>query len=381
MMKKLPIYLLILTLFSCGGDPETSKATRDLEITYEIDTVMVDPGDHFFFLNWGLGIADVSADKKMLFNLNPQTFLLEIVDLDALALKETVQLEKEGPNGVGGGFISKLQVLDNGNLLLFDFQKIFEITPKGELVRSYEFDKSKLSGYDFGETDEVETMGIFSPDGKRFIGQLTDEDFKKPAKGLAFVDTETMEIQVEETDAISKLDEYRIMFEMGGNSMMSTGEQVFMDVIDGDFVFSNTGFNEIYVYDFDADSLIHHQYQAQLSSNERILDYPQRVESREALMEVMKQKNEQVRFGPLIPQPEKNLIWRLTKDKDRMIADSVIYKNVVTVFDSDYQMLHEEVVEKFPGSNMSFFKDGMLYAYINLDDEMAFVRVKPSISE
>jgi len=64
-----------------------------------------------------------------------------------------------------------------------------------------------------------------------------------------------------------------------------------------------------------------------------------------------------------------------------MIADSVIYKNVVTVFDSDYQMLHEEVVEKFPGSNMSFFKDGMLYAYINLDDEMAFVRVKPSISE
>lgn len=380
-MKKLPIYLLILTLFSCGGDPETSKATRDLEITYEIDTVMVDPGDHFFFLNWGLGIADVSADKKMLFNLNPQTFLLEIVDLDALALKETVQLEKEGPNGVGGGFISKLQVLDNGNLLLFDFQKIFEITPKGELVRSYEFDKSKLSGYDFGETDEVETMGIFSPDGKRFIGQLTDEDFKKPAKGLAFVDTETMEIQVEETDAISKLDEYRIMFEMGGNSMMSTGEQVFMDVIAGDFVISNTGFNEIYVYDFDADSLIHYQYQAQLSSNERILDYPQRVESREALMEVMKEKNEQVRFGPLIPQPDKNLIWRLTKDKDRMIADSVIYKNVVTVFDSDYQMLHEEVVEKFPGSNMSFFKDGMLYAYINLDDEMAFVRVKPSISE
>jgi len=305
MMKKLPIYLLILTLFSCGGDPEASKATRDLEITFEIDTVMVDPGDHFFFLNWGLGIADVSADKKMLFNLNPQTFLLEIVDLDALALRETVQLEKEGPNGVGGGFISKLQVLDNGNLLLYDFQKIFEITQKGELVRSYEFDKSKLSGYDFGETDDVETMGIFSPDRKRFIGQLTDEDFKKPAKGLAFVDTETMEIQVEETDAISKLDEYRVMFEMDGNSMMSTGEQVFMDVIDGDFVFSNTGFNEIYVYDFDADSLIQHQYQAQLSSNERILDYPQRVESREALMEVMKEKNEQVRFGPLIPQPEK----------------------------------------------------------------------------
>ena len=122
----------------------------------------------------------------MLFNLNPQTFLLEIVDLDALALRETVQLEKEGPNGVGGGFISKLQVLDNGNLLLYDFQKIFEITQKGELVRSYEFDKSKLSGYDFGETDDVETMGIFSPDRKRFIGQLTDEDFKKTGKRIGF---------------------------------------------------------------------------------------------------------------------------------------------------------------------------------------------------
>lgn len=378
-MKNLIYLPLFSILLACGEKKTDSIDGNMIAFGYTTDTVMVDPGDHFFFLNWGLGISDLTQDEKLLYNLNPESLLLEVVDMDALALKETIQLEKEGPNGIGGGFISKLQVIGNGNLMLFDFNKIVEISPKGQLIKKYEFDKNTLSGYEFGETDVVSYMGIFSADGKTYVGELEDESFRKPAKGLAVIDLEKMELNFVPTDAISKLDEFRIMLEMNGNAMMSTGESSYMKFINGELVLTNTAMNEVYIYDFTTDSLLHKTFESTLTGNERIKNFPTQVDTREALFEASKEKRKQVKFGPMIFQKEENLIWRISTDMDRMIADSVVTKDVVTFFDEDYTMLKEQTLENLSNSSNRFFKDGMLYSFLNIDDEMAFVRLKPNL--
>ncbi|MBN3521285.1 DUF4221 domain-containing protein [Algoriphagus lutimaris] len=380
-MKNLIYLALFAILLACAEKKSDSVKENMPELSYTTDTVMVDPGDHFFFLNWGLGISDLTQDGKLLYNLNPESLLLEVVDMDALALKETIQLEKEGPNGIGGGFISKLQVIGNGNLMLFDFNKIVEISPKGELIKKYEFDRNTLSGYEFGETDVVSNMGIFSADGKTYVGELEDESFRKPAKGLAVIDLEKMELNFVPTDAISKLDEFRILLEMNGNAMMSTGESSYMKFINGQLVLTNTAINEVYIYDFTMDSLLHKTFEASLTGNERIKNFPTQVDTREALFEASKEKRKQVKFGPMIFQKEENLIWRISTDMDRMIADSVVTKDVVTFFDTDFTMLKEQTLENLSNSSNRFFKDGMLYSFLNIDDEMAFVRLKPSFTE
>ena len=89
----IPVFLAVLA--SCSSKENTAE--NSMEFSYSIDTVMVDSKDHFFFLNWSLGISDLTQDKKLLYNLNPESLLLEVIDMDELALKETVQLEKEGP--------------------------------------------------------------------------------------------------------------------------------------------------------------------------------------------------------------------------------------------------------------------------------------------
>ncbi|EAZ81745.1 DUF4221 domain-containing protein [Algoriphagus machipongonensis] len=381
-MNKYLTFLLGALLIGCSSKETNNELNQiNIEFSYSIDTVMVDAKDHFFFLNWGLGISDLTQGKKLLYNLNPESLLLEVVDLDALALAETIQLEKEGPNGIGAGYISKLQVLGNGNLILFDFNKIVEISPKGELVKKYKFDKNTLSGYEFGETDVVSYLGTFSPDGKTYVGQLEDEDFRKPAKGLAIIDLEKMELNFVPTDAISKLDEFRIMLEMNGNAMMSTGEDSYTKFINGELILSNSAMNEVYIYDFEMDSLLHKTFEASLTGNERIKNFPTQVDTQEALFASSNEKNKQVKFGPMILQKEKNLIWRISTDLDRMIADSVVTKDVVTFFDTDYTMLKEQPLENYITSSTRFFKDGMLYSFMNLDDELAFVRLKPSIEK
>lgn len=383
-MNNYVLFLFALLLISCSSSNESDENSKaDIDFSYSIDTVMVDPGDHFFFLNWGLGIADITEDGKLLYNLNPQTLLLEVVDLDALTLKETIQLEKEGPNGVGGGFISRLQVIGNGNLMLFDFNRIVEISPKGELLKEYKFDPATLTGYEFSETDKVTYMGTFSPDGKIYIGQMEDEDYNSPAKGLAVINLENRQVKFVPTDAISKLDEFRIKLEMktdGGTSSMSMGESSYMKFIAGQLVLNNTAMNEVFLYDITSDSLIHRTFESNLTGNERIKNFPSQVDSREALFATSKEKMKQVRFGPMYHQKGENLIWRFSTDLDRMIGDSVVTKDVVTLFDTDYTMLTEQTLENFTNSSSRFFKDGMLYTFLNIDDEMAFVRLKPTIS-
>jgi hypothetical protein len=367
-------------LYSCGENSNSeSAAEANFEFSYTIDTVMVDAGEHFFFLNWGLGLSDVSADSKFLYNLNPDALQIEVVDLESLKLAEVVQLEKEGPNGVGGGYISQMEVLGNGNILLFDYNKISEITQQGELVRTYEFDKSSLSGYEFKAEDKIGGMGVFTPDAKVYAAPMEDDDFRKPASGLAIINTETNNITFKTSDAFSKLDEFRILLQMDGNAMMSTGETSFMDFIGEELILSNTAFNEVYRYNLKTDSLSHKTFTAKLTGNERIKNFQTEVDSQERLFEVAKEKNKQVRFEPMIPLPKENLIWRISQDLDRMIADSVIQKTVLTIFDADFAMLKELKLENFTPSGKSFFKDGMLYNFLNVDDELAFVRLKPVI--
>ncbi len=383
-MRKLFFLPVLALMFACGGEgSEETAGDFNYELSYDVDTVMVDAGDHFFFLNWGMGIADVSSDAKTLYNLNPNSLLLEIVDLDQMKLKTTVQLEREGPNGVGGGFIGRLQVLDNGNIKLFDFNAIFEVNQQGELVDKFEYEKSEWTGYEITEEEQFEYYGTFSPDGKLFFTKLSEQGFGEPAKGILKADMEAKTLELLDAgDMFERLDKFSITMRSGdGTMMMTTGESVHTDFVNGDFVITNAAFNEALVWQSQSDSLSQKNFNSSLTSNEKTGDFPSEVDSQEALMEIMQKKQELVEFEGMIYHPEENLIWRFAEDKDRMIADSVIKKQVVTLFDTDYNMVHEQKIEDYPNASMRFFKDGMLYTYVNIDDEMAFARIKPKGEE
>ena len=131
------LYVLIAIAFiSCSSEKKSEAENNDFKFSYTTDTVMVDAGEHFFFLNEDLSLSDVSKDRKLLYNLNPKTFLLEIVNLDDLKLEKTVQLEKEGPDGIGLPYYGKIQVLENGNIGLFGQFKIHIVSEQGKLVKT-----------------------------------------------------------------------------------------------------------------------------------------------------------------------------------------------------------------------------------------------------
>jgi len=145
-MKNYLLFTPILALLiSCsGGESENKLGSASQKITYEIDTVMVDAGDHFFFVQWGLGISELDREKKQLLNYNPEKYEVEVLDLEALKLLEVKTFEKEGPNGIGGGYILNLQKLPNGNIIFYDYAGLHFLDSSGQKIQTYRFDQYKF---------------------------------------------------------------------------------------------------------------------------------------------------------------------------------------------------------------------------------------------
>ncbi|PZX54545.1 uncharacterized protein DUF4221 [Algoriphagus ratkowskyi] len=378
MMNKNLILLIALALASCSSEDSSKSGNDDFQFSYKIDTVMVDAGDHFFFLNEDLSLSDVSKDRKLLYNLNPKTFLLEIVNLDDLKLEKTVQLEKEGPDGIGLPYYGKIQVLENGNIGLFGQFKIHIVTEQGKLVKTIDLDQIKIQNNDQKEKEKIGWNSVLSDDGKLLASTLVNFDFKKPAKGIVVIDLETDSIKYIPMKLFEKLKQFEIIHQEGNAPGITTGEFPFLRFIDNNLIISSSAYNEVYHYNTSSDSLSHYSFKASLTDNEKIRNFPNEVHSSKEWTDAEKAKNEQVSFREFLKLPEQNIFWRLSTDKDRMIADSVVFKQVATFFDADFKMLKEQELENFHDFRNSFFKDGMLYSFINIEDELAFVRLKPN---
>ncbi|WP_339866982.1 DUF4221 family protein [uncultured Algoriphagus sp.] len=376
-MKNYSCLVLALAFASCSSEKKSdSREDAAFDFSYAVDTVMIDAGDHFFFLNWGLSLSDVSEDRKLLYNLNPETYLLEIVDLDNLKLKKTVQLEKEGPDGIGLPYYGKIQVLENGNIALFGQYKIHIVSEQGKLVNTIEFDQIKIQNNDQKEEEKIGWTSVLSDDGKLLASTLVNFDYKTPAAGIVVIDLASGLNKYVSMDLFEELKQFEIMHQEGNAPGISIGEYSYLSFIDHNLVISSSAYNEVYTYDVNMDSLDHFSFSASLTANEKKANYSNEVHSNKEWADAEKAKNEQVSFDEFLKLPEQNIFWRLSTDKDRMIADSVVFKQVVTFFDADFKMLKEQELEEFYNFRKPFFKDGMLYNFININDEMGFVRLK-----
>jgi hypothetical protein len=342
---------------------------------------MVDAGQNFFFLNWDLQLADISQDRKYLYNLNPQTYLIEIVDLDNLKLKKTIQLEKEGPDGVGANYYGKIQVLENGNICLFGQFKINIVSEEGKLVNSIEFDQIQLKDYGLQEDEKIGWSGVISDDGKLFASTLCNVDYKKPARGIVLIDLETDSIKYIPMNLFQELKPFEILMQSGDSPGMIFSEGIFLSFMDEDLIISSTAFNESFRYSWSMDSLIHKTYTTDLTENKKTGDFPTVVDNGKDLDEVQEKKKMQVDFGEFYEMQKHKLIWRVSREKDRMIGDSTVFMHVATFFDPELNMLKEQELENFHDFRKPFFKDGMLYSFLNIDDELAFVRLKPNFKD
>ncbi len=377
-MNRLLLLIVIVLFSSCSKSTEENKTTGNLILTYEIDTVIIDSGDDFLFLKYDALTTGASHDKKLFYNVDELGSQLEIIDLDSLILKEKIPLDRDGPNSIGPEHVSGFQALDNGNLCFYNIRQI--------TVLSTDFQKvSKLHLYpEAFEGDTLPEKAQFAPfidklksDGSLYAG-LYIMFFENEILGIVLIDVKSGLLKLIPTDKLDFLKDL-VYITKEGNATIGHGESKYVDFFNNNLIINTSAKNEVLIYDIYEDSIITKSYNSNFTSDFKKGSYMSEKNSDLSL----KLKDLEVYFGSLVFDELNGVFWRYSRESKSKNPEKPTFEYVVTVFDKDLNQLHEEKlnVDWSHIPSIKFVKDGMLYTYINLDDEMAFVRLKPKLSK
>src|SRR5690554_3205115 len=145
MIKRGLYYLILMLLISCKGGDGINDRDHLSEISFFLDTVIIDPVDEIIFLKYGLSNTDISEDRRYLFNFNENDHTVEKINLDELRLEAKLPFEKEGPNGTGP-FVGLMKVQNESQITLHTMDKISLFSLDGEKLKTIYLENFSLDG-------------------------------------------------------------------------------------------------------------------------------------------------------------------------------------------------------------------------------------------
>jgi hypothetical protein len=149
-------------------------------------------------------------------------------------------------------------------------------------------------------------------------------------------------------------------------------------------VISNNVFNELYVYLPEKDSLLLRTYESRLTPNQKTPYYPKQVESDEAMERIRATGTAEINFERLIWDQVNTRYYRFsyqadveTVEKDGWFTLSATNVRVyLTVFDKNLEMITEAIVPQLTTIPRTYFvKDGAIWIFENMEDELGFLRL------
>ncbi|WP_268033402.1 DUF4221 family protein [Algoriphagus sp. PAP.12] len=373
-MKKITILFLLSALFSCGENEDHSSSNIFENLTFSVDTVLVDAGEDFFNLNYGIGSSDVNEDKSELMFFENSPHKLVRVDLDQLKLKSKTEFEEEGPNGIGPyltGFElgpNQLFIQSYTTMALFDMQgkliKDLKIVPEGidpDLAGDY----VALFGnaiYDF-QVNKIFTQPSFEKSGEYGL-YVTDPNAK--------------------TTVSYPIPKMKIVDDLSGTFQTKSGEYTnfyyystpkYTTSLPGKLIISCAPMSGIYLFDKETNQMEFKDIQHQSVPNVMQVDIDNNPTSEDAVKENRRKLGEQLNYQSILWDESRDMFWRFGKKtfQGAEKGDPNTYEFYLFAYDQDFNVLGETKLKDLENEPRNyFFKDGKLWSYVNVEDELGF---------
>jgi hypothetical protein len=365
-MKKLPALLFLLVIFSCGGNPsENAKSDNILDnLAVTVDTVMIDSKGKLFDLGWGPLTSSVSEDSQYLYLFNSRTFQIQQINLDQLEWEKDFDFEMEGPNGISD-YVSKTQTLGDEKFFITAFDKLGIFSSDGKMLKDLSISslplKTDLQELDYSVILSKDQKSLFSLPGVRFFGPRT----------FAKINLTTYEIEnylIPEMDWIFDL-------KVGTSTQVVFQENMYLHEVNNQILALSPSTSSFYRYDQKTDSLAYHSFVHVLSPIANDTKLKTIVETNEEYQDEMRKFSMGMHFGPLIWHENEEVFIRFGKMTKEMNESwqSTGSQVFMYAYDRDFNLIGEaELSEDLNFPRDYFFKDGKLWSYVNLNDELGF---------
>ncbi len=367
----LTVAILILGYACQSTIEEESKAGYKLSIS--MDSVMVDSKGEIIDLQNGLNTYYVGKDQKFMYKFNTNNrHGLEIINLDELVLEKFIAFEKEGPTGTSNWVFSinlinenEIAITNNAGILMYDID--------GNFLKNYPISGDKLTGDSIPNNHWMANSGDLYPNELLTFHYVYEGQVM--LRGLALIDIQKKTRDLLLIDDFKKLDDYTISVDTGDRQFWLR-VNLYNLVNDGKYIFSNDVFNGLHYYDLSSDSIIHKSFTSNLSSNKNEVLGIKSTISLQDVGDKMKARNKSIRFKDLAYDNKTNQYFRLSYFAESETEEKTTWKFILTVFDKDFNQIYETdnvPLEELPETY--FFKDGKMYIYKNMEDELGFIRL------
>jgi hypothetical protein len=152
-------------------------------------------------------------------------------------------------------------------------------------------------------------------------------------------------------------------------------------------VITNPIFSKIAVYDLVEENLKYYACQPTLTAPEKIGTYTKDVNSREEFFIRKIEIGKEVTFLPLMIDTTADKYVRIStigqpKMNDKGLPEIHDHKIFISILNESFEVIKEEEISDGIGKLFStdipqkpFLKDGKIWLYLNINDELAFVRI------
>jgi hypothetical protein len=376
-MRKLFLFLLAPFIFSCGGNTsEKAESGNILEnLTFSVDTVLIDPGEDIFILTNSLGAKELNADKSTLMFFERDPLQLVEVDLNALRLIRKTPFQKEGPDGVGS-YLEGFQLGPKGELFVQGFPAQAIFSKDGKIVEPLNVIPNGIDPEHAKDLRKLYGKVVYDFSKNRIYTQPSLEMVEQ--NELFIIDPETKEA------VIKPIPEMKSVQEFSGTLITKSGEATmyryygvgsFMTLENGQLLISSGAMSGIYRLDSKTDSLYFVPIQHRNFPNRMDITVANLPTDENLFFEDRRKVFAQLNYMEPRWDETRKMYLRLGKrtflGENR--GDPPTFEVFLFAYDKEFNVLGETKIEGLKQvPEYAFWKDGKLWSYVNVEDELGF---------
>lgn len=373
-MKKLVPFLLLIAFASCSekDSSENSNSDNILEnLAYSVDTVVVDSGEELLVLGTDyIGYWTLSSDLSRMFIFSENGNSLQEIDLDNLSVIARYPYELEGPDGTGDRVMG-IQELDNHQFVFSTYNATYIFDKSGKKVQDYRLKSSEIEGIDLDDDYTLNHQAKIYGEGENlYVIRQTPLESQLLSINLKQMKADTLSIA-----KLTKTKQFSTMLLDPGN-MRFYSQAIRMQYLRDQVLISSPVTNTLYVFDPSTNLIEEKSFAHELVPLEKEWDdYPRQANSLEEFNAIMAAVNVQIDFGRFYWDDTRKLYFRLSQ-KGKGIASpdqKMNYETFIHAYDENWNLVGESKLDAFQDRLYDqFFKDGKLYSYVNVEDELGF---------
>lgn len=376
-MKQLLTFLFLLSLFSCQVDKTAQKGEMP---SYLVDTVRIDSKGKILDLEYYLMISDTDTSATSLFLFNSFDHSIDEINLNNLELVGNHVFDKDGPRGIGE-HVYFLTLVTNDLFFFKSHNQSILLDRNGNLVKRIDWVNAiNQAGSKFVQIPEIETA--IDPESPKVFGLTFDRREKRVFLDILSVDdglVDRFDIDTEKS--------YRdfVLAVEDPTNYSYLDPVVYLSQENDMVIVSHQFSNELFLFNANGEFVRTVNYEPKLTPKRARNPNRNALAASEELSEAYQSLLEQVRFGPPVWDRSGKRYFRLSakrtfseeREVNAFLPEQTDIKIYLTVFDSEFNLVSELLIPELDHETRKYFaKDGKLWVFRNLSDELGFVVVE-----